>query len=128
MRSPALSRGPVVELDAPITTDQLRALAALVEFLDFPDPVSHALPVLYEQGWVRPFDWPTWGTTPEGQRLRDDPRAQSDATPEELVRLITAYCRADRFVEGVLQEALTNGTFRRLTQRAAELVAEREGR
>lgn len=118
----------MVELDAPITTDQLRALAALGDVLALPDPVSRALPVLYDQGWVRPFDWSTWGTTPEGRRLRDDPAAQSHASPEELVRLITAYCRADRFVEGVLHEALTNGTFRRLTQRAAELVAEREGR
>lgn len=74
-------------------------------------------------GWiVMGFDWGAWLQTDEGQALRDRPEALAAATPDQLVQLITAIVRSDRFVEGSIAGAYESGLLIRIAQRAAALV------
>lgn len=72
----------------------------------------------YAEGWIRPFDWPTWKETDEAKALLDDP---STATEEQLSKLLTALVRADRFSEGTLRWAIATGLAARMARRADEL-------
>jgi hypothetical protein len=78
----------------------------------------------YRLGWVlTDFDWPAWKETPEAKRLRDEPAALANATPEQLARLLTVCIRQDRFVEGALASAFESGLLIGVLRRAAELAA-----
>lgn len=83
---------------------------------------------LYDYGWVRPFDWTAWRSTEAGQRLMHDPAAMKHATENDLVRVLTTCCRADRFCEGYLDEAFKAGLIGRVVLRAERLLAELEAR
>ena len=67
-----------------------------------------------------PFDWPAWLRTPEGDRLRD-PSAVGDASEAEVVRLLTAIVRSDRFTEGSLAGAYESGLLTAILRRAKQL-------
>jgi hypothetical protein len=75
-------------------------------------------------GLVEPFDWPTWAKTPEAQRLYLDREALAAATPDDLVRLVTAIVRSERFSEGSLDEAFEQGVMLAIAQRCAVLAAD----
>ena len=75
-------------------------------------------------GWVRDFPWSEWQQTAEAARLRDDPDALSQATPTDLAKLLTACCRAERFVEGSLSDHYQSGLLRRVVERAKTLLRE----
>lgn len=70
-------------------------------------------------------DWPAWASTAEAQRLRDV-AAVADATPEQLVKLMTWIVRSDRFVEGSIEGAYESGVLGAIIARAAELAKERD--
>ena len=76
----------------------------------------------YAEGWVlRSFVWPDWAGSEEAARLRDDPATLAEATPEQLMRLLTVCIRQDRFVDGALLDAFESSLIRRIVQRAADL-------
>lgn len=75
----------------------------------------------YDHGWVIPFDWGEWKGTPEAARLRDEPTALAEATPEQLARLLTVCIRQDRFVEGELAGAYKSGLLTAIVRCAAKL-------
>jgi hypothetical protein len=76
-------------------------------------------------GWIDPkFRWPEWSETTECQELRNSHEAMARATPDQLSHLLTALLRADRFSEGVLDEAYESGLLTRILRRAASLLAE----
>ena len=68
------------------------------------------------------FDWGAWMRTPRGVALSADPVAIADATAEELLRLVTAIVRGDRFVEGNLAGAIEEGFALAICRRAAALL------
>jgi hypothetical protein len=66
--------------------------------------------------------WMDWAGTPHGQRLLQDPGQVADASPDDLVSLLTACIRGDRFSEGTLAHAVDSGLFRAILRRAAVLA------
>lgn len=93
-------------------------------FVSYGEAVHAFLEAAYAEGWVLSgFDWGSWKDTDEAARLRDDPAVLAQATPEELMRLLTVYIRQDRFSDGVLLDAFESGLIRRIMRRAADIVA-----
>lgn len=79
----------------------------------------------YDLGWVlADFDWPAWKETPGANKLRDDPVAIGNATPEQLAQLLTVCIRQDRFVEGGLAGAFESGLLIAIVARAEALSCE----
>jgi hypothetical protein len=70
----------------------------------------------------RNFDWPPWQGTDEAQSLMHNRAALEQATPEQLVRLLTALVRGDRFTEGNLAAAFEAGLLAAIARRAAAIV------
>lgn len=75
-------------------------------------------------GWVRPFDWVVWMTTPEGRRLLSDQSSIAGATADQLSKVLTAHFRRDRFADGTLLEAFESGLMRAIAARAVVLLSE----
>lgn len=133
----------------PPTTGQLACLARWIPILESPDlrigasrggvansdgvismPWFEYDPVI--AGWPGPcgggtlilmgFDWGSWMQTPRGATLSTDPDAIAGATADELLRLVTAIVRGDRFTEGNLAAAIERGFALAICRRAATLV------
>lgn len=121
-----------------IDTASLKALAEFLPRFEAPgfefgswesgwfSPSQEALDFIsacYASGWMKPnFDWPTWMGTEEAARLRDDPAALEQATPEQLSRLLTVLVRQDRFADGSLAAAFDSGLLVRIVRRIAQLA------
>jgi hypothetical protein len=75
-------------------------------------------------GWVTPFDWPAWASSPEGQRLLGHPEAVASATAEDLGKLLTTYVRSERFGDGSLEAAFESGMLTAIARRASVLAGE----
>jgi hypothetical protein len=133
-----------VNLDAEVRA-RLRHLASFAEVVDSPDfvfgqwvPMEQQSDGVYTMPWfdfsragrdligamiVSPeVNWPTWVTTDEAQRLLADPAAVAHATVDQLVALMTALVRGDRFNEGLLARHFETGHLRAIVRRAAQLV------
>lgn len=95
---------------------QMPRFAFTGEALAFVDALSGS-------GWVQPFDWMTWLSTPEGRRLLSDRGNVADASIEQLMRLVTALVRQERFAEGALAGAYESGMLAAIARRAEELAA-----
>ncbi len=97
-------------------------------YFSFSAVASKFIRAAYDLEWVRlDFDWPAWAQTPEAVQFRDDARAMSNATPEQLSRLLTTVIRQDRFCDGELAEAFESGLLTAICRRAAELESEIRG-
>ena len=78
--------------------------------------------VVYDYGWVRAFDWSTWGRSEDGQRLLNDPDALAQANEDDLAKVITVCIRADRFSEGYLAGCYESGLLGRVVARTDVLL------
>lgn len=77
----------------------------------------------YQSGWIDTnFDWGEWQDTAEGKRLLSNPAAILEADATQLLKLMTAILRSDRFVEGGLGKAFETGIITAITERAAALL------
>ena len=76
-------------------------------------------------GWVQPVDWMAWAGSPAGRAMIEDPQRVASATADELVLLVTAAIRGDRFSEGSLAGAHESGMLLAIARRAQALLAER---
>lgn len=77
----------------------------------------------YDRGWVlRGFDWSSWGHSDDVQALCSDPSALARAEPMQLLYLITALIRQDRFSEGTLLGAFKSRLILGIVRRAAAIV------
>ena len=95
-----------------------------IPFSDFSPVASDFVDTCYKMGWVQQhFDWPTWKQSAEAVRLRDDPTALEQATPDQLRRLLTLLIRQDRFADGELGSAFEAGLLVRILQRIEALAA-----
>jgi hypothetical protein len=94
-------------------------------YVELSEVAERFLRTCAEHGWISPdVDWPAWAVTPEARRLREDPAALATATSDDLVHLLTALVRGDRFYEGQLMDAFEKGLLLRIAERAAGLAAE----
>ncbi len=74
-------------------------------------------------GWVLGhFDWPQWSRSDEAVALRSAAVIRSDATAEQLAKLLTVAIRQDRFVEGGLEGWYKTGMLAAICDRAAALA------
>lgn len=73
-------------------------------------------------GCVVPFDWPAWAAAPEVQQLGRDPARVAEASGGDLIRLLTALVRSDRFSEGTLAEVYESGVLAAIVRRARVLT------
>jgi hypothetical protein len=84
---------------------------------DYSDAARAFIEAAHESGFVcRDFDWPSWKER-EGRRLYEHPRAIEEANLPALRRFVTALVRQDRFCEGALGAAFTDGVLTRILRR-----------
>jgi hypothetical protein len=74
-------------------------------------------------GFIVPFPWQAWLAGPEGAAYREDRSRIAQATPEDIVRLMTSIIRGERFTEGELLDAYETGLLAAIARRARELAA-----
>lgn len=109
-------------------TDQerLRKLAEFLPSFESRNPsgeeTHHFYKATYDLGFVnRDFDWPSWIKTKEADDLWYG-RKVSEASVEDLEHLLTALIRQDRFVDGLLDEAIQSGLVAQVLSRAKQLA------
>ena len=77
----------------------------------------------YEAGWISTeFNWTTWNSTEEGERLLADPNEIATADVDQLMKLMTAIVQVDRFMEGALGGYFDNGTVLAIVERAESIL------
>lgn len=83
------------------------------------EKLSEFVEVLYQHGWVTPFDWPAWRE--EADRFVASPGLLASADLDVLRKLLTSHVRQDRFCEGHLAEMVRTGHVAALLRRLREL-------
>jgi len=79
--------------------------------------------MIYQEGWVLDgFDWPEWAQTDEFKDLFSKPEALAKASSHQLAKLLTALTRKERFCEGTMASACSDGLLARITHRASILL------
>lgn len=86
------------------------------------DEAQEFYKAVYDYGWVRDFDWSTWGQSEEGQRLLTAPEALARTNEDDLAKVITVCIRADLFSEGYLAHCYESGLLSRVVARADALL------
>lgn len=77
----------------------------------------------YECGWILTgFDWPSWQDTPEAINLRDNPDTITNATPDQIAKLLTVLIRQERFSDGTLAGAFESGLLGAILRRTVVLA------
>lgn len=88
----------------------------------FADELSQFVKVVYDNGFMVPFDWPAWQV--EAQRYFDQPELIHTADIQVLIKLITLHVRKERFFDGHLPAMVECGHITAILRRLKEL---REG-
>jgi hypothetical protein len=79
--------------------------------------------MIYQEGWIlNGFDWPEWAQTDEFKDLFSKSEALSKACAHQLAKLLTALARKERFCEGTMASACSDGLLAGITQRASMLI------
>lgn len=95
-------------------------------FVAYHPEVAQFVRVLERCGWVYEspaFLWGPWLRTPEARRLISG-EALNEATPEQLARLMTAFARQERIVEGSRLEFYDSGVLLGALTRVQTLLGE----
>jgi len=79
--------------------------------------------MIYQEGWILDgFEWPEWAQTDEFKDLFSKPDSLAKASAHQLAKLLTALARKERFCEGTMASACSDGLLARIAQRAGALV------
>jgi len=79
--------------------------------------------MIYQEGWILDgFDWPEWAQSDEFKDIFSKPEALAEASAYQLAMLLTALARKERFCEGTMSSACSDGLLARITHRAGVLV------
>ena len=79
--------------------------------------------MIYQEGWVLDgFGWPEWTKTDEFKDLFSKSEALAKASAHQLAKLLTALARKERFCEGTMASACSDGLLVGITQRAGMLL------
>ena len=76
-------------------------------YVFYGEDINRVIAKIYDIGLVVPFDWMKWDRAHE----LHSPEALEEASMADALRYLVAALRADRFVEGTLQELLVEGRF-----------------
>ena len=105
-----------------LTTDA-RTGELTMPYYSFSTGADAFIKTCYECGWVLTnFDWPTWQSTPEAIKLRDNPSTIASATPDQIAKLLTVLIRQERFSDGTLAGAFKSGLLGAILRRAMSLA------
>lgn len=89
----------------------------------FADELEELRRLVYADDWIRyVLGWPTWMASSEASAVLDDPAAMSEATPEQLARVLTVIVRLERFSDGTVAGAVRIGLVAPCLRRAAVLA------
>jgi hypothetical protein len=95
----------------------------IMPYVVYSDIAEDFVEAAYDHGCVLTgFRWVVWANADEAQSLCHDPSKLARATPEQLLRLLTAIIRQDRFCEGVLLRAFESGLILGIVRRAAAIL------
>jgi hypothetical protein len=101
--------------------------ALTMPYVVYSDVVEDFVKAAYDHGCVLTgFRWAEWAHAAEAQALCHDPSKLARATPEQLLRLLTAIIRQDRFCEGVLLRAFKMGLMLGIVRRAAAILEDQK--
>jgi len=79
--------------------------------------------MIYQEGWILDgFDWPEWAKTDEFKDLFSKPEALAKASAHQMAMLLTALTRKERFCEGTMASACSDGLLARIAHRASILL------
>ena len=79
--------------------------------------------MIYLEGWILDgFDWTEWSQTDEFKDLFSKPETLAKASAHQLAKLLTALTRKERFCEGTMASACSDGLLAGITQRASILL------
>ena len=78
--------------------------------------------VLDQHGWLITFNWMEWTETEDAHRLRSDPMAMTQASSEDLSKLLSVYRRMERFGDGAWLSFWESGLLLSILQRAEVLT------
>jgi len=79
----------------------------------YSEHVGGIIALFYDIGVVFPFDWSSW----DGVDRYRGGSGLGEAPVAEAARLATAYIRGDRFCDGLLSQAIEDGTFSAILER-----------
>ena len=119
LRDKEASFGSMVGADHPGTTDQ----PVQIPFWKSSELADAFVKMTYDTNWVLgDFDWPKWLDSEEANSLLNDQLVIARANPDQLHKLMTALIRSDRFCEGSVLQAFTDGILQAVAFRAAVLL------
>lgn len=78
-------------------------------------------------GWAQTVNWRHWMQTETAKSLMQSPEHVAEASSEELGKMLTAFIRGDRFMEGTLNAAFERGFLTAIAQRAEALLSGHDG-
>lgn len=93
-------------------------------YMELSEDAERFVSDMYRVELVQPVDWGGWLSTERGRLLSTDAGAVATATGEELVVLLTAIIRGERFGDGQIEGAFERGLLQAAARRAAALLAE----
>jgi hypothetical protein len=97
--------------------------AVIMPYAVLGDVAEGFINTAYDRGWVlRGFDWASWAHSDEAQAMCSDPSVLARAEPMQLLCLITALIRQDRFSEGTLLGAFKSELILGIVRRAAAII------
>jgi hypothetical protein len=76
-------------------------------WFEFSEPVSQFQQALYDNDWIKPFDWGAWQET--AREYVEDPAKVESANAETIQKLFTTHVRKERFCEGHQAAMFENG-------------------
>ena len=119
LRDKEASFGSMAGEDRPGTTDH----PVQIPFWKPSELADAFVKMAYDTNWVlADFDWPKWLDSQEANSLLKDQLAIAKASPDQLHKVMTALIRSDRFCEGTVLQAFTDGTLQAIACRAAMLL------
>jgi hypothetical protein len=88
-------------------------------WFEFSDSAMEFQQALYDNDWIKPFDWGEWQDT--AREYVEDPAKVDSADAETIQKLLTTHLRKERFCEGHLAAMFENGHMVGLLRRVREL-------
>lgn len=82
-----------------------------VGYVSYASEVTTFIEAMYETDTIIAFDWNTQAWKTRYEEIAASTDAHSQASDEELRKMLTTMLRADRFNEGFLAEQFDNGLF-----------------
>ncbi len=74
---------------------------------DYSPTVQDFIGILYDEGFIRPFDWGAWQGEP--MKYFEDPASLDSADLDTISKLLTLHVRKDRFCGGHLADMIESG-------------------